>query len=100
MILTLNDKLKEGYYKPVEKRQLIDTLLNVKTEYVKKKGGKPYCPDYQTKITQDLKYVEDNLTGEYSHKNYIEYLLGAWDAHWGIVVNPDILWYTALCELP
>lgn len=71
-------------------------MQDKKVEYIDK-PGKGY--NYDTKTTQTLFYVEDNIEGEYSHKNYIEYLLGAWDSHWGIVVSPDIIWYTLQCEL-
>ena len=94
MIIALNDKLKESeHYKPEPKEELITRLANIEYSYPDKK-------DYSKKLkTQSLFYVEDNFVGEYSHKNYLEYLLGAWDAHWGIVVSPDILWYTLQCEL-
>jgi len=94
MIIELNDKLEESkYYKPRPKQELIERLLNIKTEYPDKK-------DYTKKHkTQSLFYIEDNFNGEYSHKNYLEYMLAAWDSHWGIIISPDIIWYTLQCEL-
>jgi len=94
MIITLNEKLEESkYYKPHPKNELIEKLSNAKTEY-------PDPKNYSKRLkVQELFYVEDNITGEYSHKNYIDYLLAAWDSHWGIVINPDIIWYTLQCEL-
>lgn len=94
MIISLNDKLAESkYYKPHPKGDLIDRLTNIKWEYPDKK-------DYSKKNKiQSLFFIEDNLEGEYSHKNYMEYLLAAWDSHWGIIVSPDIIWYTLQCEL-
>lgn len=32
------------------------------------------------------------------HENYLEYLEQAYDHDYGIVVKPDFLWYTILCE--
>jgi len=94
MIITLNDKLEESkYYKPKPKSQLIDKLENSQFDYLDKKNWKN-----RVKI-QSLFYVEDNIEGDYAHKNYVEYLLAAWDSHWGIVVSPDIIWYTVQCEL-
>jgi len=94
MIIALNDKLEESkYYKPKPKNELIEKLSNAKVEYPDKK-------DYnkRNKI-QSLFYVEDNLEGEFAHKNYLEYMLAAWDSHYGIIVSPDIIWYTLQCEL-
>ncbi len=93
MILTLNENLKEAYYKPRPKDDLIATLSNVKWDYRDKKNYKG-----QIKV-QQLFPIENNMDGDFSHKNYIEYLLGAWDSHSGIVVSPDIIWYTLQCEL-
>jgi len=93
MILTLNDKLAESqHYKPKPKKELIEKLNNIKYEY---------DPKNYKKITktQNLFYIEDNIDSEYAHKNYLSYLLAAWDSHWGIVVSPDIIWYTLQCEL-
>lgn len=90
MIITLNDKLKESeYYKANPKSSLISILENKKTEYAKK----------GISVKQNLFYIEDNIEGDSAHKNYIEYLLAAWDAHYGIVVSPDIIWYLFQCEL-
>jgi hypothetical protein len=89
MIITLNDKLKELDYNPTSTGQIIDILENKKTEYVNK--GKT--------VKQSLFYIEDNIEGKIGHKNYVEYLLAAWDSHYGIVVSPDIIWYLLQCEL-
>ena len=88
MILTLNDKLEESkHYKPSEKKAIANRLQYKNGEFSVKTDP------------QELFYVEDNIDGEYSHKNYMEYLLAVWDSHWGIVVSPDIIWYTLQCEL-
>src|ERR1700744_6296961 len=36
--------------------------------------------------------------GKVYHKNYLEYLQTAWSNHRGIRLDPDIFWYTILCE--
>ncbi len=33
------------------------------------------------------------------HQNYMEYLEKCWGSHYGVIVRPDILWYTLLCEI-
>lgn len=49
---------------------------------------------------RDLKYVDTNLPDvEVYHKNYIGYLEKCWAEHLGIVITPDIIWYTLLCEI-
>lgn len=97
MILKLNDKLEEVKYRKLQpKNELIEKLENNKYSY--KKINDKY--DYNTRIiTKSLYYVEDNMIGEYSHKNYMEYLFNAWDTHSGIIISPDIIWYTLQCEL-
>lgn len=96
MILTLNDKLDKTYRKLASKAELIERLENIKSDYVKVDGKY----DYNKKIlTQSLFYIEDNIEDEYAHKNFLEYLSNAWNTHAGIVISPDILWYTLQCEL-
>lgn len=53
------------------------------------------------KITQSLFWDADDLASEAVayHQNYLRYLELCWGIHHGIVVSPDILWYTLLCEL-
>lgn len=56
--------------------------------------------DWRTKeTTQSLFYVEDNLYGDIFHRNYLEYLERAYGRHYGVVLSPEILWYTLLSEL-
>ncbi len=33
------------------------------------------------------------------HKNYLEYLVGAWSQHHSIVISPDIVWFAILNEI-
>jgi hypothetical protein len=88
MLLTLKEDLKVSQYrKPNKHNFLIDNLTDKKSDYTKKV------------TTQSLFHVSNDLTGEVSHRNYMDYLLTAWDCHYGIVVSPDIIWYTLLCEL-
>lgn len=56
---------------------------------------------FLTKLgNNDLLYVDSNLPDvEVYHRNYIEYLEKCWAEHLGIVVTPDIFWYTLLCEI-
>jgi hypothetical protein len=33
------------------------------------------------------------------HKNYMHYLMLAWSNHFSVIISPDIVFYTVLCEL-
>jgi hypothetical protein len=55
-------------------------------------------------VRRSLVFVQDSLTVEAQpteiyFSNYLGYLEKCWAAHAGIVITPDILWYTLLCEL-
>jgi len=43
--------------------------------------------------------IEDNIKGTVFHKNFLEYLSAAYSSHYGIVIRPDHIWYTILCEM-
>lgn len=45
------------------------------------------------------KVVRDCIYGAHRHKNYLEYLKKCWASHYGVVISPDIVWYTILTEL-
>lgn len=50
--------------------------------------------------TQSLFLRAGNVDGSQTyHLNYLEYLEGAWARHHSILITPDIVWYTLLCEL-
>lgn len=51
-------------------------------------------------VTHQLEYCQDSIgAGQAFHKNYMEYLQKAWGDHLSIVISPEIVWYTLLCEL-
>lgn len=41
---------------------------------------------------------ELNPTAFLFHRNFLNYLEKCWAIHYGIVINPDIIWYTILSE--
>ncbi len=53
------------------------------------------CPKdlYHTKI------VYNNIKGIVPHNNFVSYLKIAYNMDYGIVIKPDFIWYTILCEL-
>ena len=58
--------------------------------------------DWSTKqITQSLFFRKSNINHDAAiyHKNYMEYLEKCWADHLGIVITPDIMWFTVLTEL-
>ncbi len=72
-------------------------------DYAKKDflcSNSDYKKDYRTgKETQTLYHVSDTLKGDAIHSNYLEYLELCWAKHYGVVLTPDIIWYTILCEV-
>jgi hypothetical protein len=50
-------------------------------------------------VTQTLFPHADNVPGPLYHKNYLEYLEWCYSRHYGIVLQPDHIWYTLLSEL-
>jgi hypothetical protein len=43
--------------------------------------------------------LDHSLEGDFFHNSYLKYLDLAWLSHFGVVLTPDIFWYTLLCEL-
>src|SRR3990172_62122 len=68
-----------------------------KDRLIEKLSGK----HYRDAVTapKGLTYFADNLAGDLCHKNYLDYLEYAWGTHHSVVMTPDILWYTLLCEI-
>jgi hypothetical protein len=52
------------------------------------------------KLIQAIKYESDTLEPDtkYFHNNYMHYLEKCWADHLGIVITPDIIWFTILSE--
>jgi len=48
-----------------------------------------------------LKYMCDtiDMEAQHFHVNYMSYLEKCWADHLGVVISPDIVWYTLLCEV-
>lgn len=46
-----------------------------------------------------LRHVKMPRDAAIYHRNYLEYLETCWGNHLGIVVTPDVLWFTALNEI-
>lgn len=53
------------------------------------------CP----KDLHHTKVVFDNIKGTVPHNNFVDYLKIAYNTDYGIVIKPDFIWYTILCEL-
>lgn len=43
--------------------------------------------------------VANNIQGTVIHRNYLDYLSKCYASHNGIVIKPDYIWYTILCEM-
>lgn len=44
-------------------------------------------------------YSEIPATASLIHTSYLGYLEQCWDRHIGVVISPDVVWFTLLCEL-
>lgn len=78
--------------------------LDLTLELKQLQATKPH--DFTTKNEKhdrspvDRKTTVRNCTyGEFTHKNYMEYLAMCWGSHYGVVLTPDIYWYTILSEI-
>jgi hypothetical protein len=80
-----------------EERQYVE--LDSRQEFIDSLTDKQW--DWkQQNYTQSLFYREDNLpTADAYHKNYMHYLGKCWADHLGVILTPDILWYTLMGEL-
>lgn len=50
-------------------------------------------------ITKNPPEVISNIDGNIFHQNYLYYLQECWSKHYGVIVDPVILWHMVLCEL-
>lgn len=93
-ILTLDQSLviEDKYYQGLEPQF---------EKHLKKLGDSQY--DWENKtITRSLVPICTDTQPEnlrFYHMNYIDYLTQCWAKHYGVVVEPNHLWYTLLCEL-
>jgi hypothetical protein len=58
--------------------------------------------DWKTQRTEQtlfLRHTAIATDADIYHRNYLEYLEKCWGDHLGIVITPDILWFTVLGEL-
>lgn len=59
-------------------------------------------PMYSVNDTRDKKkviYSDTNNDYDITHRNYMEYLDIAYSRDFGLIIKPDFIWYTILCEL-
>lgn len=61
------------------------------------------CGDWElrSKVLSSITFEADSLEQDsiFFHRNYMDYLENCWGSHLGIVVTPDIIWYTLLSEV-
>ena len=70
--------------------------FNYKQGEPDKYGEIPLTKKYKFEYTDIPEDTEDNTR---YHKNYIEYLEASWGAHRSVIISPEIVWYTLLCEI-
>ena len=76
---------------PLKDFRVVLEGLNPLDIFTKHRG----CPKdlYHTEI------VYNNIKGIVPHNNFVSYLKIAYNMDYGIVIKPDFIWYTILCEL-
>lgn len=87
---------------PLNARQVfLKRFDDSKSKYKKRNNGKTFdFGNQEIETTHQLEFRQDSIeAGQAFHKNYMEYLQKAWGDHLSIVISPDIVWYTLLCEL-
>jgi len=87
-------------YDEKEMKFVKSTDGQTRQNFIKLFNDKKY--DYKAKhYSQSMFYLHDNIPEEAQayHRNYVGYLQRCWKDHLGIVITPDILWYTVLSEL-
>ena len=80
---------------PIDARQtFLERFSDRKLDYKNRMTGEGKT------MSQQLFYRVDSIgDGQAFHKNYMEYLQKAWGDHLSIVISPEVLWYSVLCEL-
>jgi len=56
--------------------------------------------DQYSRMLSKIVPVQNTLDSNvnFFHRNYLEYLEKCWGSHYGVVITPDIIWYTLLSE--
>ena len=107
MILELSDVKVEKFKKPTQwsneaqEHVEYDCKANF-IEGLKTTNHKASNTEYREfiKLMSLIKYESDSLEDtDFFHNNYMEYLEKCWGSHLGVVITPDIIWYTILSEL-
>lgn len=68
--------------------------LKITDIFTKKSNSRHFSKDLQNR-----KILFHNLKGVVPHNNYMDYLKIAYNTDYGIVIKPDFVWYTILCEI-
>ena len=106
MVLTLSNEkvgtpsIPDEWYN--KKQKMIP--LNYKESFLRSlKGTTVEKNGYliREQLINALQYKYDTIDqgAQHYHANYMSYLEKCWADHLGVVITPDIIWYTLLCEL-
>lgn len=95
MAVLMLDDVRRGNYREKDQDRgfsdLLKTLGDVRYDYVTRLYDRSLVP-----VSSNL-FPADGITHYF--KNYIEYLTLCWGEHHGVVIEPNHIWYTLLCEL-
>lgn len=106
MIITLNAELEQ-----TRRRYQDDTPYNWSTRSPSPHDPSARIAELRKGLVEELALSADDLSktqlqftslplqAEAFHKNYLEYVEGAYARHYGVVVAPHTLWYVILAEI-
>jgi hypothetical protein len=81
---------EEQRYCPLDPRETFVEMLHDRRED---------CRAGEIRQSLFLRHISILDDADMYHRNFFEYLEKCWGSHLGIVVTPDVLWFTALNEL-
>jgi len=80
------------------KQIFIETIQKSSHNFVE---GNRAAYDRYTTLYKTIKFEADSLESDtiFFHRNFMDYLEKCWGSHLGIIITPDIIWYTILSEM-
>ena len=76
-------------------------IINLNNEFTYSEYKNKFYENFKSRNSKSYEIILSNvkISQIINHYNYLEYLNYAYTNHLGVVLTPDILWYTILCEL-
>lgn len=84
---------KPGKYDYGDSNKIMSFSANNKPKFVEFDPLETFLKKFKNICAHNIQ------NGEAYHQNYLYYLQKCWGEHLGIVITPEIIWYTLLCEI-